>query len=132
MVAPWNDTYPLSTPQEQTGSQFQSAATNLQASNITEGPVVDAGKEEAVSTSEGDNDQKKSQDEPGNSKAPQRPLPNPPEYITRRTLKLVFSPWNASRGDPNDAKGTESHNKNHSEIEIEIWKGGLRSVGPEG
>ncbi|KAJ5224649.1 uncharacterized protein N7469_008152 [Penicillium citrinum] len=115
-----------------TGSQFQSAATNLQASNITEGPVVDAGKEEAVSTSEGDNDQKKSQDEPGNSKAPQRPLPNPPEYITRRTLKLVFSPWNASRGDPNDAKGTESHNKNHSEIEIEIWKGGLRSVGPEG
>ncbi|KAK5796185.1 hypothetical protein VI817_005470 [Penicillium citrinum] len=132
VVAPWNDTYPLSTPQEQTGSQFQSAATNLQASNITEGPLVDAGKEEAVSTSEGDNDQKKSQDEPGNSKAPQRPLPNPPEYITRRTLKLVFSPWNASRGDPNDAKGTESHNKNHSEIEIEIWKGGLRSVGPEG
>jgi len=132
VVAPWNDTYPLSTPQEQTGSQFQGAATNLQASKIIEAPVVDAGKEEPVSTSDGDNDQKKSQDEPGNSKAPQRPLPNPPEYITRRTLKLVFSPWNASRRDPDDAKGTEAHNKNHSEIEIEIWKGGLRSVGPEG
>ena len=131
VVAPWKDTYPLSTPQEQTGSHFQSAATNLQDSKTMESPVINARGKESESTSNGDNSQKKPQDAPEPPKLSQMSGPNPPEYITRRTLKLVFSPWTASRRDLDDPKGTESQDKKDSEIQIEIWKGGLRSVGSE-
>ncbi|KAJ5227964.1 hypothetical protein N7489_008672 [Penicillium chrysogenum] len=47
------------------------------------------------------------------------------ESTTRRTMKLVFSPWTAGPKDP-PRKGQPS--RRSGEVEFEIWKGGLRST----
>ena len=44
--------------------------------------------------------------------------------ITRRTMKLVFSPWTA--GPKDTPRGQPS--RRSGEVEFEIWKGGLRST----
>jgi hypothetical protein len=46
-------------------------------------------------------------------------------------MKLVFAPWAATRKDSEDGKGTRTHAKKDYEIDVEIWKGGLRSVGSD-
>lgn len=53
------------------------------------------------------------------TKATTRPI----ERITKRRLKLVFAPWTS--GIIND---DFERNRNNNELEIEIWKGGLRSI----
>ena len=57
--------------------------------------------------------------------------PNPPEYITQRTMKLVFAPWAPGRQGSEQDKATRTHDKKDYEIPIEIWKGGIRSVIPD-
>ncbi|KAI2728071.1 hypothetical protein CBS147354_2604 [Penicillium roqueforti] len=52
--------------------------------------------------------------------------PNPgSESTTRRTMKLVFSPWTAG---PKDTPRKGQPNRRNGEVEFEIWKGGVRST----
>ncbi|KAJ5428672.1 hypothetical protein N7445_010126 [Penicillium cf. griseofulvum] len=46
------------------------------------------------------------------------------EPTTRRTMKLVFSPWTAG---PKDTSRNGQPSRRSGEVEFEIWKGGLRS-----
>lgn len=129
MVTPWNGAQPLSTPQEQTGSQFYSAANKLQDLKANDTLVDGSGKVEPSYTSKNTNGNGKPEGISEKENSLQMPAPQTPEYITRRTMKLVFAPWAASRMDSVNGKGTRSHTKNDYEIDVEIWKGGLRSVG---
>ncbi|KAJ5950379.1 DNA recombination and repair protein Rad51 C-terminal [Penicillium vulpinum] len=47
------------------------------------------------------------------------------ESTTRRTMKLVFSPWTAG---PKDTPRKGQPSRRSGEIAFEIWKGGLRST----
>ncbi|KAJ5284405.1 hypothetical protein N7497_000310 [Penicillium chrysogenum] len=47
------------------------------------------------------------------------------ESTTRRTMKLVFSPWTAG---PKDSPRKGQPSRRSGEVEFEIWKGGLRST----
>ncbi|KAJ5365756.1 DNA recombination and repair protein Rad51 C-terminal [Penicillium concentricum] len=47
------------------------------------------------------------------------------ESTTRRTMKLVFSPWTAG---PKDTPRNGQPSRRSGEVEFEIWKGGLRST----
>lgn len=47
------------------------------------------------------------------------------ESTTRRTMKLVFSPWTAG---PKDTLKKGQSSTRSGEVEFEIWKGGLRST----
>ncbi|KAJ6181086.1 hypothetical protein N7519_011547 [Penicillium mononematosum] len=56
----------------------------------------------------------------------QNDLPAPTsESTTRRTMKLVFSPWTAG---PKDSPRKGQPSRRSGEVEFEIWKGGLRST----
>lgn len=70
------------------------------------------------------------------------PTAEPPEPPLKRTMKLVFAPWaagsvdTAKSDDDNDnfnttktRTGTDTGTGIRDEVEFEIWKGGLRSVG---
>lgn len=50
-----------------------------------------------------------------------RSMPEPPERMTKRTMKLVFAPWTAG-----SESGAIGHQNN--EVRFEIWKGGLRGT----
>lgn len=130
VVAPWNGGYPLSTPQEQTGSQFYSAA-KMQESKTAESPAGNPTKTETDPKPKASNEQDKSQDVPEKTNSPQMPAPNPPEYITRRTMKLVFAPWAAGRQESQNRTGIRTHDRKGYEIDFEIWKGGLRYIGSD-
>ncbi|KAJ5519766.1 DNA recombination and repair protein Rad51 C-terminal [Penicillium fimorum] len=57
---------------------------------------------------------------------PQNHQPIPAsESTTRRTMKLVFSPWTAG---PKDTPRNGQPSRRSGEVEFEIWKGGLRST----
>lgn len=47
------------------------------------------------------------------------------ETVTRRTMKLVFSPWTAG---PEDVSKKGQPGRRSGEVEFEIWKGGLRNT----
>ncbi|CAI7613593.1 unnamed protein product [Penicillium glandicola] len=53
-----------------------------------------------------------------------QPIPGS-ESTTRRTMKLVFSPWTAG---PKDTPRKGQPSRRRGEVEFEIWKGGLRST----
>ncbi|CAP92387.1 DNA repair protein [Penicillium chrysogenum] len=55
---------------------------------------------------------------------PRNPTPTS-ESTTRRTMKLVFSPWTAG---PKDSPRKGQPSRRSGEVEFEIWKGGLRST----
>ncbi|KAJ5975926.1 hypothetical protein N7481_009633 [Penicillium waksmanii] len=130
VVTPWNSAQPLSTPQEQTGSQFHSAASKLQDSKRNGSLDDETGKIDTGSTPKTAK-YGKPEGIPEKESSLHMPAPQPPEYITRRTMKLVFAPWAASRKDSVNGKGTRTHSKKYYEIDVEIWKGGLRSVGSD-
>ncbi|KAJ5744561.1 hypothetical protein N7533_009431 [Penicillium manginii] len=127
VVTPWNGAQPLSTPQEQTGSQFHSAASKLQDSKVNDTLIDESGKVEPGSTVK-TSGHGKPEGLPEKESSLHMPAPQPPEHITRRTMKLVFAPWAASRKDSGNGKGIRTHDKRDYEIDVEIWKGGLRSV----
>lgn len=131
VVTPWNGAQPLSTPQEQTGSQFHSAASKLQDSQRDDSLADEPRKIDSGSTPKTTTGHGKPEGIPEKESSLHMPAPQPPEYITRRTMKLVFAPWAASRKCSEDGKGTRTHAKKDYEIDVEIWKGGLRSVGSE-
>lgn len=55
---------------------------------------------------------------------PPAPAPKSKERPIKRTMKLVFAPWTAGSTVDDDTTGTIQ-----DEVEFEIWKGGLRSIG---
>lgn len=57
---------------------------------------------------------------------PLAPTPKPMGTLAKRTMKLVFAPWTAGSTVDEGTTGTVQ-----DEVEFEIWKGGLRSVGSE-
>jgi DNA repair protein RAD57 len=48
-----------------------------------------------------------------------------PDVVTRRIMKLVFSPWS---GGSKDVSRKGRPGRRSGEVEFEIWKGGLRSM----
>ncbi|KAJ5082636.1 hypothetical protein N7532_011679 [Penicillium argentinense] len=133
VIVPWDSAYPVSTPQEQTGSQFRTEAAQLQKPKLTDSPADEASKVETEPASRALNGSEKSSNvlEKQKSLQTHMPAPNPPEQVTRRTMKLVFAPWASGRLESDSENGIHSLRRRDYEVEFEIYKGGLRSVGPD-
>ncbi|KAJ5902128.1 P-loop containing nucleoside triphosphate hydrolase protein [Penicillium taxi] len=106
----WEGAYPMSTPTPQAqGKPSESRPGFSSAKEIqTEKPQAEGeGNDQSVPL----------------RKPPVQPELSEPEHITRRSMKVVFSPWAAgSIAGEVDRRG---------EVDFEIWKGGLRCVRDE-
>lgn len=122
-VAKIDGPYPMSTPVEQTDR----ADHNTVGKPSLPKPVVSSARElHQAKTAPGSNDGggESSQNATERVATPKlQSVPEPPEHITKRSMKLVFAPWTTGIEESGD-----NHGRRRDEVKFEIWKGGLRST----
>lgn len=138
VAAPWDSGdpyYPASTPTEKEDSQESGVAgkMNQYKTAISSARDAQAAKPEVESELVKEKDQASSSLK---KEAPsQRPMePHAIEYSTRRTMKLVFAPWTAGGKEPTTDKNQDLgqiEDRGTTDVEFELWKGGLRSIRPD-
>ncbi|KAJ5578105.1 uncharacterized protein N7459_007069 [Penicillium hispanicum] len=140
MAALWEGPYPILTPREQTGSQ--DPREEAKPSNTR--PGFSSARETQTETEKSnpehsacnENQRPESLQSPTKETLSQKPpLSTPhepePEHITRRSMKLVFAPWTAGSTTGPAGPQAEELDRRRSEVEFEIWKGGLRACRDE-
>ena len=141
MTGLWEMSYPFLTPREQTdlqGSKEEVKQPDSRPGFSSARQTHSLETKTDLATAEPKGLHESQQLELPRPDAQELPSQNPPsmapesqsEFITRRTMKLVFAPWTAGitetlgneavleAGDPD---------KVQNEVEFEIWKGGLRA-----
>ncbi|KAJ5166808.1 uncharacterized protein N7482_005589 [Penicillium canariense] len=129
--------YPASTSVSKEQGDFQD---NSEAAELPQPRTVISSAREAH-TAEAEAEYKMTNEENQTSDQPKKEGPSPksmgsplPEYITRRTMKLVFAPWKVG---PKESTQGKTQKREHAirgmsnEVAFEIWKGGLRSIHAE-
>ncbi|KAF7714094.1 DNA repair protein RAD57 [Penicillium ucsense] len=117
------------------GSTGRESLSDMTSNSITSASAAHADRaQSAISSRRAADPDRPSHPFP--SASSQQALMPPPaiEYSTRRTMKLVFAPWTSGTASLNlDRDSGQAHKEDgeRSEVEFELWRGGLRSVRPE-
>lgn len=123
VVVPIDSAHLMSTPAEQPDNSDQGTASDAPGLK----PVVSSAREIHRTGTKPQLKNTSGDERPGDTAervVPQvQSMPEPPEHMTKRTMKLVFAPWTAGSESYGEAIGPRN-----DEVKFEIWKGGLRRV----
>lgn len=136
-AAPWDSGdayYPVPTPTEKEDSK----ENGVEGKNRQYNTVISSARDAQAAESEAGSELAEDKDQPPSSlkKVPSQRAMEPPaiEYSTRRTMKLVFAPWTAGTKEPAPGKTQDlgqAEDRGITEVEFELWKGGIRSILPD-